>query len=135
MIGEQHTNSDASDSVRMQEPCVAEAKKKIIPDTIHNPMSDSASEDKSDDVAYLGSKRVSSPKVRQSITRKVTELYARNLQMSKQRQREINDKVKQSSSKEHTGSVGRIGEADGRYNPKFYSTLNTHSSHQGFNSF
>ena len=63
-----------------------EAKKKLIPDTIHDPTSDSAvSKDEVVDVAYLGTKRVSSPKVRQSITNKVTELYARNIQMTKQR--------------------------------------------------
>ena len=70
----------------MQEPLVMEAKKKLIPDTIHGPISDSgSSKGELDDVAYLGTKRVSSPKVRQSITSKVTEIYARNIQMSKQR--------------------------------------------------
>ena len=63
-----------------------EAKKKLIPDTIHDPASESnSSKGQMNDVAYLGTKRVSSPKVRQSITNKVTELYARNIQMSKQR--------------------------------------------------
>ena len=61
-----------------------EANQKLIPDTIHDPTSDSASsKDELDDVAYLGTKRVSSPKVRQSISKRVTEIYARNLQMSK----------------------------------------------------